>query len=168
MSKGHELKINRVEYVEHLLLRGLAFQFPMLVKEGRLCELGAYLNKIADELTGSLLKEKIDEAKSRIDIDKITMGLSKDLEHMGKRCFLEKITPWMIEHHMYSKQYPKHIGIVGRLVKLILIDGELIPSIILEINPYGIGGYDRLQLTAYVMLVEEEFENSVKQDGIRR
>ncbi|HIH37099.1 MAG TPA: hypothetical protein HA232_04250 [Methanocellales archaeon] len=106
MSRGHELKIDRIGYVEHLLLRGLIFQFPMLVKEERLCELGAYLNKIADELAGSLPKEKIDEAKSRIDIDKIAGGLSKDLEHMGKGYFLKKITPGMIEHHMYSK----HIG----------------------------------------------------------
>lgn len=58
MSRGHELKIDRVEYVEHLLLRGLAFQFPRLVKEERLCELGACLNKIADELRESLPKEK--------------------------------------------------------------------------------------------------------------
>ncbi len=34
--------------------------------------------------------------------------------------------PWMIDYHMYSK----HIGMVGRLNKLILIDGEIIPSII--------------------------------------
>ncbi|MDD2777617.1 MAG: Dna2/Cas4 domain-containing protein, partial [Methanocellales archaeon] len=89
------------------------------------------------------------------------MGLSKDLDYMGKRHFLEKITPWMVEHHMYSK----HLGMVGRPDKLILIDGEIIPSIIKTGDKprQGIWGYDRLQLTAYAMLVEEEFEVSVKQ-----
>lgn len=89
------------------------------------------------------------------------MGLSKDLEYMGKRHFLEKITPWRIEHQMDSK----HLGMVGRPDKLILIDGEIIPSIIKTGDKprQGIWEHDRLQLTAYAMLVEEEFEVSVKQ-----
>lgn len=160
ISRGHKLKIDRVEYVEHLLLRGLAFQFPMLVKEDRLCELGTWLDKIADELTRSIAKKKIDEAKSRIDIDEIAAGLSKALEDMGKRYLLKRIMPWMTEYYRYSK----HLGMVGRPDKLILINEEIIPSIIKTGDKprYGIWGNDRLQLTAYAMLVEEEFEVSVK------
>ena len=157
-SRGHELKMDTVEYVEHLLLRGLAFQFPTLIKEERLRELGACLGKIADERTQP--KEKIDEAKSRIDIDEIATGLSKALDGIGKGCLLEKIIPWRVEYHMCSK----HLGMVGRPDKLILIDGEIIPSIIKTGDKpgYGIWKDDRLQLTAYAILVEEEFEVSVK------
>ncbi|MFC1787043.1 Dna2/Cas4 domain-containing protein [Halobacteriota archaeon] len=155
ISRGHELKIDRVEYVEHLLLRGLAFQFPMLVKEDRLCELGAWLDKIADELTRSIPKKKIDKAMSRIDIDKISTGLSRYLEDMGKMCLLERIMPWKVERQMDSN----HLGMAGRPDKLIQIDGEIVPSLIKTgYKPgYSVWGYDRLQLTAYAMLVEEEF-----------
>ncbi|HIH37100.1 MAG TPA: Dna2/Cas4 domain-containing protein [Methanocellales archaeon] len=58
------------------------------------------------------------------------------------------------------------LGMVGRPDKLILIDGEVIPSIIKTGDMprrQSIWGYDRLQLTAYAVLVEEEFEVSVKQ-----
>ena len=112
-SRGHELKIDRVEYVEHLLLRGLAFQLPMLVKEDRLCELGAWLDKIADELTRSILKKKIDEAISRIDIDKISIGLSRYMEDMCKMCrmrFSKGLTcgtvslslTWLVEFDLWN------------------------------------------------------------------
>ncbi len=132
----------------------------MLVKGDMICELRVWLDKIADELTRSLPKKKIDEAMSRIDIDKISAGLSRSIEDMGKMRLLERIMPWMVERQMDSN----HLGMAGRPDKLIQINGEIVPSLIKTGDKpgYGVWGYDRLQLTAYAMLVEEEFEVDVK------
>jgi len=163
VSHGHKLdRIITTEYVEHLLLKELAYVFPLLIKNDDLNRLPAYLKDIANDAQGSLStieKSHVMEVASNINIDDIIAGLENAVDIYRKDVLLQQITPWKKEFQMRSK----HLDMIGRPDKLVLIDGEILPSVIKTGNKpeYGAWRDEKIQLAAYSTLIEETFDNPV-------
>ncbi|MDI6888453.1 MAG: Dna2/Cas4 domain-containing protein [Methanocellales archaeon] len=163
VSRGYKLdRVIATEYVEHLLLKELAYRFPLLIKNDDLGELPAYLNDIANDAQGDLSaieKSQIMDAISNIDVDGIIAGMENAIGVLGKDVLLQRIVPWKKEYLMHSRR----LDMSGRPDKLVLINGEILPSIIKTGNKpeYGVWKDERIQLAAYALLVKETFNNPV-------
>ncbi len=178
-SRGHELnEAITPEHIEHLLLKELAFRFPSLFqteslpKESGLvgvsCSgaLTAQLDEVADRIRTiyrnelkNLSEVQLEESKSNIDVDLIATGLEKGVGNSREK-LIQQITPWKVQHQLYSKRF----DMMGCPDKIVQIDGEFFPSIIKTGNKpeYGVWKNDKLQLTAYAILIEEEFDTIVR------
>jgi len=163
VAHGHKLnEVVTTRYVEHLLLKELAYSFPLLIKSGHLNDLHVHLNNIADDAQGELgaiEKSQIMKAASNIDVDGIIVGIENAIDVLGKDVLLQRITPWKKKCQMYSKR----LDMSGCPDKLVLIDGEIFPSIIKTGNKpeYGTWKDERIQLAAYALLIEETFNRPV-------
>lgn len=173
-SCGHKLnEAIAPGHIEHLLLKELALQFPSLIGEilekphikGMVSTLTTLLDDAGDrvrviyrnELKGITEKQLL-TSKSKIDIELIAMGLEKSTVELGGG-LTQQITPWKVQHQVYSKR----LDMIGCPDKIVQINGELFPSIIKTGNKpeYGVWKNDKLQLTAYAILIEEEFDAMV-------
>ncbi len=163
VSRGHRLdRAITTEYVEHLLLKELAYRFPLLIQNDDLSELPAHLSSIANDALGDLgaiEKSQIMKTISNIDVDGIMAGMESAIDTLGRDALLQRIVPWKTGHQMYSKR----LDITGRPDKLVLIDGEILPSIIKTGNKpeYRAWKDEMIQLAAYALLIEEAFNNPV-------
>ncbi len=159
VSRGHKLnEATATRYIEHLLLKELAYKFPLLIKNDNLCKLSTHLSSIASDAQGELgaiEKSQIIGAVSNINVDDIVAGIENLIDALGRDVLLQRITPWEKEYQMHSD----HFDMSGRPDKLVLIDGEIIPSIIKTGNKpeYGAWKDERIQLAAYALLIEETF-----------
>ncbi len=184
-SRGHERnEVITPEHIERLLLKELAFQFPSLFqteglpkevflkKESELVGvpysgvLAIQLDEVANRIQTIYRNElkdisevQLEEYKSKIDVEIIATGLEKGIDNSWEM-LIQQITPWKVQHQLYSKRF----DMTGCPDKIIQIDGELFPSIIKTGNKpeYGIWKNDKLQLTAYAILIEEEFDTIVR------
>lgn len=178
ISRGHEHnEAITPEHIERLLLKELAFQFPSLSQTESLPKesglvgvsysgvLAAQLDEVTDRIRTiyrnelrNISKVQLEEYKSKIDVEMIAAGLEKGIGNSGEK-IIQQITPWKVQHQLYSKR----LDMIGCPDKIVQINGELFPSIIKTGNKpeYGVWKNDKLQLTAYAILVEEEFDTIV-------
>jgi len=163
VAHGHKLNETvTTKYVEHLLLKELAYSFPLLVKSGNLDDLHVHLNNIADDAQGELgaiEKSRIMKVAPNIDVDGIIVGIENAIDVLGKDAVLQRITSWKRGYQMYSKRF----DMTGCPDKLVFIDREILPSIIKTGNKpeYGTWKDERIQLAAYALLIEETFNRPV-------
>jgi len=161
---SHRHKLNEAvttKYVEHLLLKELAYSFPLLIKSGHLDDLHVHLNNIADDAQGELgaiETSQIMKVAPNIDVNGIIVGIENAIDVLGKDA-LQQITPWTKKCQMYSKRF----DMTGCPDKLVLINDEILPSIIKTGNKpeYGTWKDERIQLAAYALLIEETFNSPV-------
>lgn len=153
-------------YLEHIFLKELALSYPKAIESKDLyLELNHEFERISEEIPiiyrielSGISETLFDEVKSKIrnDLPLICDRISKSVQEIGKEQLLKQITPWELEYSMYSKKF----GITGSPDKLIKISNEIIPAIIKTGNKpdTGVWKKDRLQLTSYAILIEEEFD----------
>lgn len=177
---GNEQKDVNTKYLSHLILKELALTYHCAVKSDCVAEtLRTELDRIVNELPtvyraelGDLCEDgdicdigedgrsMIREAADEIKIDTIGSRIADAVRTTGRDEILTKITPCAVEYGMYSDA----LGIAGAPDKLVRIGGAVLPCVIKTGNAPGQGAWrsDRLQITAYAMLVEETFGKVVE------
>jgi len=158
-------------YLTHLFLRELALRLPAILNNEHclLDELKKALDRVGEEITLIYRSDLIDAKEEQVSLAKsaaeaqlhnIASGLQASIERYGKERLYHLLTPWKLEQEMTSQKYM----LVGRLDKIIRIEGRIIPSIIKTSTPpdYGAWHPDRIQLTAYSILMEEDFDVAVE------
>lgn len=160
MNRGHELmKDVTVEYIQRLLLKEMALIYgSALNKRDTLCALNDELDRLSDELR-IIYRQELAEANDdaledavsgvRTWLGSISTNLSS--EHYSSICELEP--------HLRSEKF----GLTGSPDKLITSGNERTPSIIKtgSIPDNGVWKSDRVQLTAYAILVEDIYKTVV-------
>lgn len=158
-------KIIDVRYLSHLILKELAFTYHRAAASDDATEtLHVELDRITCDLPAIYRVElsgmdysMIPDAASEIDIDAIGSRITEVTQTTGRDELLTKIAPCAVEHTMYSDA----LGIAGAPDKLVIPGdrGHALPYIIRTgAKPdQGVWKPDRLQITAYAMLVEETF-----------
>ncbi|HIE32272.1 MAG TPA: Dna2/Cas4 domain-containing protein [Methanosarcinales archaeon] len=169
-SGAEEQKIVDTTYLSHLILKELALTHHHTAASdvgdviGRL---RTELKRITDELLvvyravlSDVDHQMVLDAAESIDIDVIGSQIADYIQIIGRDALLMKITPCAVEHAMYSDL----LGIAGAPDKLVRIDGSVLPYLTRtgEKPEHGAWKPDRLQITAYAMLVEETFGQPVK------
>jgi len=164
MNRGHDL-VNEVSsgYLERILLKELALTYDSAVKsDNKLLFLKTELERISNEVRviyPNELKSVDDETleKSRADIlpllDTIGSNISTNSDfYLGEFVSDEPI--------LVSKKFE----LTGSPDRMIKIDENFIPSIIKtgKMPENGVWQGDRLQLTAYSILVEEKYESIIE------
>lgn len=158
-------------YITHLFLRELNLRIPLLLNSNcnLLDELKKALDTVAEEITLIYRNNLIDVDDAQITqaknaagahLQNILSGLKNSIDKYGKERLHQLITPWKQEQELRSQKYL----LAGRLDKIIQLEKEIIPSIIKTGNPpeYGVWQPDRVQLTAYSILVEENYQAVIK------
>ncbi len=160
MNRGQELiKEPTVEYIQRLLLKEMALTYGSALNEGNtLCALDHELDRLSDELR-VIYRQELEEASDDMLEDAVSgvrtllEGIKTNLssEHYSRTCEFEPV--------LRSEKF----GLAGTPDKLITIGDELAPSIIKTgaMPENGIWKSDRLQLTAYSILVEEIYNTVV-------
>ncbi|MEM2991177.1 MAG: CRISPR-associated protein Cas4 [Halobacteria archaeon] len=162
---------NSMAYLIHLFLRELSLRIPSLLahEHSLLEELKKALEVIAGEINliyrNDLINidsEQLSLAKGAVEVElqKIASGIKKSIDIYGKAQLYQLLSPWKLELEMNSPKYM----LVGRLDKILRIDNEIIPSIIKtgSLPQYGVWYSDRIQLAAYSILLEENFDVAIK------
>jgi CRISPR-associated exonuclease Cas4 len=162
--------------IEHLLWKELGFHLPQLLESidaresEAQSEIESLMQTVADcadgvawiyraELTavdGALFEEV---KSSFVQSFRETAWLTK-LRAEGTVLELERAYSFDRERALASPR----LGVVGSVDKLIRTETELIPCVIKtgRSPEYGVWKSDRMQLAAYAMLIEEEFETTVQ------
>ncbi|MDD5616966.1 MAG: CRISPR-associated protein Cas4 [Candidatus Methanoperedens sp.] len=160
MNSGQELiKEPTVEYIQRLLLKEMALIYGTALNEGNaLCALNDELDRLSDELR-IIYRQELAEASDDVlnnavsGVRTLLEGISSNLssEHYSRMCELEPA--------LRSEK----CGLAGSPDKLITIGDELAPAIIKTgaMPENGVWKSDRLQLTAYAILVEEIYNTVV-------
>ncbi|MEA1945396.1 MAG: CRISPR-associated protein Cas4 [Euryarchaeota archaeon] len=164
----NEQKNINIKYLSHLILKELALTYHHALASCDVAEtLHIELDRITDELPVlyraelcGVNRSMILDAAGSIDIDAIGSRIADSIRRTGKKELLMKITPCAVEYAMYSGA----LGIAGSPDKLVRVDGCVLPYIIKTGNvpDYEVWRPDRLQITAYAMLVEETFGKVVE------
>ena len=160
MNRGHELiKDATVEYIQRLLLKEMALIYGFALNDGNtLSALNDELDRLSDELR-IIYRQELAEASDDVlknavsGVRTLLEGISSNLssEHYSRICELDPA--------LRSEKF----GLTGSPDKLITIGDELTPSIIKTgaMPENGVWKSDRLQLTAYAILVEEIYNTVV-------
>ncbi|MCZ7372887.1 MAG: CRISPR-associated protein Cas4 [Candidatus Methanoperedens sp.] len=164
LGKGHELiKDISSEYIERMILKELAFKYGSVYNsDDKLSILNEELARISIEIPVIYRKELagIDEkvfegafAKVRSCLEDISSNISSSGDFYACGSF-------QVEPVLHSEKF----GLTGSPDKLININEAHFPSIIKtgKMPENGIWQSDRLQLTAYAILVEEKFNLPVE------
>ena len=162
--------------IEHLLWKEVGFHLPQLLAsldvqetEDEL-EMASFVQTVADCLDGVAWIY-------RAELQSVEMALFEEVMHSFVERFRE--TPWLTNlkaggtvielERAYSFDRERtllspRLGMVGSVDKLIRTEAELIPSMIKtgRSPEYGVWPSDRMQLAAYAMLIEDEFETTVQ------
>ncbi len=160
IKRGQELmKEVTVEYIQRLLLKEMALIYGSALNDGNtLSALDHELERLSDELR-IIYRQELTEASD----DAVNNAVS------GVRTWLEGISSNLSSEH-YSRicelepaLRTEKLGLTGIPDKLITIGDELTPSIIKTgaMPENGVWKSDRLQLTAYAILVEETYHTVV-------
>ena len=160
MNRGQELiKEPTVEYIQRLLLKEMALIYSSALNEGNtLSALDQELDRLSEELRVIYRKELAETSDEMLEdavsgVRTLLEGISSNLssEHYSRSCEFEPV--------LRSEKY----GLSGSPDKLITIEDELAPSIIKtgSMPENGVWKSDRLQLTAYSILVEEIYNTVV-------
>lgn len=160
MNRGHELiKEATVEYIQHLLLKEMALIYGSALNErDTLSALNDELDRLSDKLR-IIYRQELAEASDDALEDAVS----------GVRAWLERISKNLSSEHYsrISELEPalrsEKFGLTGSPDKLITIGDELTPSIIKTgaIPDNGVWKSDRVQLTAYAILIEEIYKTVV-------
>lgn len=163
LNKGHDLAKNTQGYVESVVLKELALTYASVNRDDMLSNLGEELNRVSDEiriiyrneLSGiddALIESSISEVRSCLE--NISSNLSLHSEFYASYFEIEPL--------LRSEKF----GLTGSPDRLIKINSELIPSIIKtgDMPESGAWSSDRMQLTAYSILIEEKY-NSIVERG---
>jgi len=162
--------------IEHLLWKEVGFHLPQLLasldvqEPGAEPEMASFLQTLADCLDGVAWIY-------RAELQAVAPALLEEVKHS----FMEhlKETPWLTNlkaggpvielERAYSfnrerSLLSQRLGMVGSVDKLIRTEAEFIPGVIKtgRSPEYSIWKSDRLQLAAYAMLIEDEFETTVQ------
>ncbi len=164
-------KKNSTAYITHLFLRELSLRIPSLLANEHclLDQLKKTLEVVAEETNLIYRNDLIDVDRGQlslvksaveVELQKIASGIKKSIDKYGKAQLHQLLSPWKLEQEMNSQRYM----LVGRVDKIIRIGSEIIPSIIKTgtFPEYGVWYSDRIQLTAYSILVEEKFDVAIK------
>lgn len=153
------MKDATVEYIQRLLLKEMALIYGSALNEGNtLSALDHELDRLSDELR-IIYRQELAEASDDVlknavsGVRTLLEGISSNLssEHYSRTCELEAA--------LRSEKF----GLTGTPDKLITIGDELTPSIIKTgaMPENGVWKSDRLQLTAYSILVEDIYNTVV-------
>lgn len=159
-NKGHELiKEPNVDYVQRLLLKELALTYGSAFQTGdTLSALNNELDRISEEIRVIYRSEL-----AGVDDDALVNAAS------GVRNWLGDIYP-NLSYDFYAlpcdsdnSLRSEKFGLTGSPDKLITIGDELVPSIIKSgtMPENGVWKSDRVQLTAYAILIEEIYNRVV-------
>lgn len=164
IKKGYELTPEpTVDHIQRLLLKELALKYGQaLVAGDTLTALNAELDLLSDEIRiiyrtelAQVNDDALVEAISgmRTSLGNISSNLTSEYssQHYSRNCEFEPV--------LRSEKF----GLTGSPDKLITIGDELTPSIIKTgaMPENGVWKSDRLQLTAYAILVEEIYNTVV-------
>ncbi|MEA1895620.1 MAG: Dna2/Cas4 domain-containing protein [Euryarchaeota archaeon] len=157
-------------YLAHLLSKELALTYHHAaastgedVAEVLQTELDRIVNELPiiyrSELAG-VDHSMIRDAAESIDTDEIGLRITEVIRKTGRDELLARITPCAVEYAIYSNA----LGIAGSPDKLVQPGDRVLPYMIRTGNKpeNGVWKPDRLQITAYAMLVEERFEQAVE------
>lgn len=166
VNKGHDL-MGEVSpgYLERLVLKELALTYNYACNSSNIQDfLNNELERISKEIRVIYRNElsKVDDitlAKSVTDIQSLIEIISSNLSQNGDYYSCEFLQDDPVLH---SEKF----GLSGRPDRLLKIHESLAPSIIKtgNIPENGVWNNDRLQLTAYSILVEEKY-NSIVEKG---
>lgn len=158
-------------YITHLFLRELNLRIPSVLnnEDSLTGELKKTLDLIEQEIAliyrndlAEIKAEQITQAKNTVEakLPGIASGIKCSFDKYGVEKFHQLITPWKIEEEMRSHKYM----LLGRLDKIIRVEKEIIPSMIKtgSTPEYGVWQPDRVQLAAYSILAEENYDVGIK------
>ncbi len=160
MNRGHELMTDpTVEYVQRLLLKELALTYGQAINSGdKESFLNSELDRLSDEIRIIYRTElaKADDATVMQSVSGVRTWIGdicKNLPSEHYACICES------EPVLRSEKF----GLTGSPDKLMKIGEELAPSMIKTgaMPENGVWRSDRVQLTAYVILVEEIYNRVV-------
>ena len=157
-------------YLAHLLSKELALTYHRAAAsasedaaEALRIELDRIVNDLSvvyrAELSG-VDRSMIRDAAEGIDTGAIGSRIAEVIRESGRDELLARITPCAVECAIYSDA----LGLAGSPDKLVRVDERVLPYMIRTGNKpeNGVWKPDRLQITAYAMLVEERFEQVVE------
>ena len=166
---------NERSMVERILLKELAFNLYMIygseagyegTEQKEVVE--RIINDIADDVKHVYKRELSTLAADVFDAVKLDLAsnILKDSEWLNKiraeneLLVLQKVHGYDREHTMVSEK----LSLSGSVDKLIVTDDEVIPCMIKtgKCPEYSVWRSDRMQLAAYSMLIEAEFETTVR------
>ena len=159
-SKGYELQRDIDRFLEHLMLKELSYSpSQMNDQEDPETSLEINIDKIIERILiiykeelKEVTADQINEAKSKL-ISKIDAYRISQLQS-------KRVTSYEVDYVINSDR----LGLVGCIDNLLKLDEGFVPSLIKtgDCPDVGIWKNDRLQLTAYALLIEEEFDTVVK------
>lgn len=162
VNRGHSLIKDRARYVERMIFKELALTYGEAISAGdKLSFLDHELDRISDDIRVIYRNEL-----SGMDEDTLAGCVSCVRLCLGNVCC--NLSP-----DFYSRQFihepllqSEKFGLSGSPDRLVKMNDELLPSIIKtgSMPQNGAWKNDRLQLTAYAILVEENYDRAVK-DG---
>jgi len=163
IKNGHEfIKDTTSGYLERILLKELALTYESAFNNpDRLSTLNTELDRISNEI-----RIIYPEELAGIDDDTLTNSVSKVRSCLENICsnlsstgdfYANKVV--LVEPLLFSEKF----AITGSPDKLIQKNNEFLPSIIKtgSMPENGVWRSDRLQLTAYAMLIEEKYGTAV-------
>ncbi|MCZ7393097.1 MAG: Dna2/Cas4 domain-containing protein [Candidatus Methanoperedens sp.] len=163
VNRGHNL-VNDITpaYVERIVLKELALTYgEAFLAADKLSFLGDELDRISGEIRIIYRNEL-----SGIDDGTLADSVSNVRSCLGNICSNLSTNGdfYTNDAQVEPRLHCEKFGLSGSPDKLIKINGELIPSIIKtgSIPQNGIWSSDRLALTAYAVLVEEQYNSSVE------
>lgn len=162
--------------IEHLLWKEVGFHLPQLLasldvqEPGAESEMASFLQTLGDCLDGVAWIY-------RAELLAVEPALLEEVKHS----FVEHLreTPWLTNlkaggpvielerAYNFDRErtlLSQRLGMVGSVDKLIRTEAEFIPGVIKtgRSPEYNIWKSDRMQLAAYAMLIEDEFETTVQ------
>lgn len=159
-GKGHEMiKEHSTDNIQRLMLKELALTYGLALKNGDV------LNSLNNELDRISEEIRIIYRSELAGVDEVSLANAAT----GVRNWLGDIYPNLssefygcpceFDHVLRSEKF----GLTGSPDKLITIGDDLVPSIIKtgSMPENGVWKSDRVQLTAYAILVEEIYNRGV-------
>ncbi len=164
MSKGHELiKDVAIDYVERVILKELALTYGSTFNaQDRLSILDIELNRISGEIPVIYRNELAGMNDDMLEcaVSNVRSCLEEIAQNLPSNDDFYAIESFQVGSILQSEKF----GLTGSPDKLIELGEKHIPSIIKtgKMPENGIWQNDRLQLTAYAILVEEKFKSPVE------
>jgi len=160
VAKGHELKEIKPK---HLILKELALSYASaLHNEDMIAFLKNELIRISKEIRFIYRAElsDIDDEMLANSVVEVCSYLESICSNLSENADFYSFDVVEVEPLLRSEKF----GLLGSPDKVIRINNELVPSIIKTGNmpEKGVWKSDRLQLTAYALLIEENYKNTVK------
>ena len=157
-------------YLSHLISKELALTYhhaAASTSEDAAEVLRIELDRIVNDLSviyraelAGVDRSMIRDAAESIDTGAIGLRIADVIRRTGRDELLARITPCAVEYAIYSDA----IGLAGSPDKLVRVGDLVLPYMIRTGNKpeNGVWKPDRLQITAYAMLVEERFGHVVE------